>query len=173
MTNKKNPEYFLKYSRKKSKNFKSICAVLDYSKPKIFFLSQPWWPTFFQVLISRNYFSATTALNKRANVPYGVPMFYLVCQCAKQRANFSTWCADMTKNVRTFQTFLLRNAKRNFYILLLYKKFYIILYTIVIHIIWICIAHKNCIILHLYTSCHIKEKCLEFLFFIIFFLFVL
>ena len=34
--NKKNPEYFFKYSRKKK--FKAVCAVLDYSKPKIFFV---------------------------------------------------------------------------------------------------------------------------------------
>ena len=50
--NKKNPKYFLKYSRKKNKNFKAICAVLDYSKPKVFFVGQPWWPTFFQNLTS-------------------------------------------------------------------------------------------------------------------------
>ena len=45
MKNKKNPECFLKYSRKKNKNIKVICVVLDYSKPKIFFVGQPWWPT--------------------------------------------------------------------------------------------------------------------------------
>ena len=33
----------------------------------------------------------------------------------------------MPKTVPTFQTFLLRNAKGNFYTLFLYKKFYIIL----------------------------------------------
>ena len=32
--------------------------------------------------------------------------------------------------------------------------------------ICICILHKNCIIYHFYTSCHIKEKCAEFLFFL-------
>ena len=31
--------------------------------------------------------------------------------------------------------------------------------------------HKNCIILHFYSSCHIKEKCVEFLFFETFLLF--
>ena len=52
------------------------------------------------------------------------------------------------------------------YTSLLYKKFYIILDIIVIHMICICIVHKNCIILHFYTSCRIKEKCAEFLFFL-------
>ena len=28
--------------------------------------------------------------------------------------------------------------------------------------ICICIVHKNCVILHFYTSCHIKAKCVEF-----------
>ena len=50
MTNKKNPENILKYSRKKPKDFKSIYIVLDYSKPKIFFIGQPWWPAFHETL---------------------------------------------------------------------------------------------------------------------------
>ena len=43
-------DFYEKKPRKteNNKNFKAICAVLDYSKPKIFFVSQPWWPTFFQ-----------------------------------------------------------------------------------------------------------------------------
>ena len=68
-----------------------------------------------------------------------------------------------------FQTFHLRNTKRNFYALLLYKKFYITLDIIVMHIkyiyIYIYIDRKSCIILRSYTSCHIKEKCLLFSFF--------
>ena len=73
-----------------------------------------------------------------------------------------------------FQTFLLQNAKGNFYILSLYKKSYIILDIIVIHMICTCmciciwygsyIIHKNCIILNFYNSCRIKEKCVEFWF---------
>ena len=35
----------------------------------------------------------------------------------------------------------------------------------------IYIAHENCITLHLYSSCHIKEKRAEFFFFIYFFFF--
>ena len=34
-----------------------------------------------------------------------------------------------------------------------------------------CIAHENCIRLHFYTSCHIKERCLDFFFFFIAFFF--
>ena len=64
-----------------------------------------------------------------------------------------------------FLTFFLRNAKGNFYTLLLYKNFYIILDIIVIHMICVCIVHENCIILHFYSSSHIKVKCEEFLFF--------
>ena len=65
MTNKKNPENILKYSRKKPKDFKSIYIVLDYSKPKIFFIGQPWWPAFHETLAPPplpNYFSAATTL---------------------------------------------------------------------------------------------------------------
>ena len=108
----------------------------------------------------------------RANVPINVPacqkayqLFNLACQRAKWRANFSFWPANVPKGVPIFQTFLLRNPNGNFYTLLLYKKFYIILDIIVIHMISICIVRKNCIILHFYISCHTKEKCAEFLFF--------
>ena len=52
----------------------------------------------------------------------------------------------MPKGVLNFQTFLLQNAKGNFYTLLLYEKFYIILDIIVIHKIYICMVHKNCIL---------------------------
>ena len=62
--------------------------------------------------------------------------------------------------------FFKRNAKENFCILSLCKKFYIILDIIVIHIICICIVHKNCIILHFYTSCRIKEKCVNIMIFL-------
>ena len=74
--------------------------------------------------------------------------FNLSCQCAKRRANFSTWRTNVPKSVPIFQTFLLRNAKGNFYTLLLYKKFYIILDIILIHIMCVCIVHINCIILY-------------------------
>ena len=41
---------YLKMFRKKHKSLKAIWAVLACSKPKIFSVSQPWWPTFFQDL---------------------------------------------------------------------------------------------------------------------------
>ena len=44
------PWIFLKIAEK-NKNLKAISAVLEYSKPKIFFVVQPWWPTFFQTLL--------------------------------------------------------------------------------------------------------------------------
>ena len=71
----------------------------------------------------------------------------------------------MPKSVPNFQRFFLGNAKGNFYILLSYKKSYIIHDIIVIHMVCICIVPKNCVILHFYTSCHIKGKCTRFLFF--------
>ena len=97
--------------------------------------------------------------------------FSLACQRAKTRADFSTWRANLPKGVPIFQAFLLGNAKWNFYTLLLYRKFYILLDIVVIHIICICIVNKNCIILHFHTSCHIKEKWEEFFLFYYFFLF--
>ena len=99
---------------------------------------------------------------QRANTRVNMPT---TCQRAKRRANFSTWRANVLRDAPIFQIFLLRNAKENYYTLLLYKIFYIILDIKVIHIC-ICIVHKNCIIIHFYTSCHIKEKCVEFFFFL-------
>ena len=87
----------------------------------------------------------------RANMPINVPTCHNACQCFL--------------DVPIFQAFLLRNAKGNLYTLLLYKKFDIILDTIVMYVICIYIVHKNCIIFHFYTSCHIKEKCVKFLLF--------
>ena len=111
----------------------------------------------------------------RANVSINLSRYHTACQCfnlagqrAKWRANFSTWHANVLKGVPIFQAFLLRNAKWNFYTLLLYRKCYILH-----NIICICVVNKNCIILHLHTSCHIKEKCVDFFFFIIFFSFLL
>ena len=84
--------------------------------------------------------------------------FYMpTCQCANKRAN-------VPKGMLIFQTFSLQNAKGNLYTLLLYKKFYIILDIIVIHMICVFIIHKN-YILHIYISSHVKEKWAEFSFF--------
>ena len=45
--NKKTQDIFQNIPEKKS--FKAICAVLDYSKPKIFFDDQAWVLTCFQI----------------------------------------------------------------------------------------------------------------------------
>ena len=111
----------------------------------------------------------------RANEPK-VCFSFLARHRANKHANepcasVLTQRANVRNGVTIFQTFLLRNAKGNFYTLSLFKKLYILLDIIVIHIICICIINKNCITFHFYTSCHIEEKCVEFLFFIIFFFF--
>ena len=77
-----------------------------------------------------------------------VPTCKKSCRRALRRSNISTWHANVPKSVLVFQTFLLRNAKGNFYNLLLYKKFYIILDIILINIMCKCIVHINCIILY-------------------------
>ena len=74
--------------------------------------------------------------------------FNLACQRAKRRANFSTRRANVPKSMPIFQTFLLRNAKGNFYTLILYKIFCIILDIILIHIMYVFIVHINCILLY-------------------------
>ena len=92
-----------------------------------------------------------------ANVPNGVLIFQLGVLTYEKACNFS--------NISLW------NAKRNLYTLL-YKKFYILLDIIVINIICICIVNKTCIMLHFYTSCYIKEKCVE-IFFLLYFSFLL
>ena len=72
--------------------------------------------------------------------------FNLVRQCAKRRANFSSWRANLPKVVSVFQTFLLRNAEENFYTLLLFEKFFNLLDIIVTHIV--CILSYIRIVLH-------------------------
>ena len=96
-----------------------------------------------------------------ANVPKRYQLLIFMYQHTIQRVNVST-------GVPIFQTFLLQNVKGNFYTLLLYKKFYITLDTIVIHIMCICILHKNCIKLHF----HITKKvwvffCCYYFFFVL------
>ena len=46
------PWIFFKIFQKKNKKFKAVCAILDYSKPKIFFVGQPWWLTFFSNILT-------------------------------------------------------------------------------------------------------------------------
>ena len=113
----------------------------------------------------------------RANVSINVPTCHMACNCfnlwcqrAKWCTNFSTRPVDIPKGVSIFQTFLWRNAKGNFYTLLLYKKFYILLDIIVIHIC-ICIVSKNCINnLFLYFISYRRKVCGVFLFRYFFFI---
>ena len=85
---------------------------------------------------------------KRANVPYGLPMFQLGMPTCQTACQFFNLACQRPKSVPIFQTFLLRNAKGNSYTLLLYERFYIILDIILIHIMCVCIVHINCIILY-------------------------
>ena len=114
----------------------------------------------------------------RANVPVNVPTCHTACQCfnlacqrAKWRANFSTWHANVSKGVPTFRRSSYKMLSEISILYYYIKRFCILLDIIVIHIICICIVNKNFIILHFYTSCHIKEKCVEFFIFYYFFLF--
>ena len=105
--------------------------------------------------------------NRRANVPKVCQLFNLASKC---RANVSFWCANVPKGMSNFQTFFSRNAKGNFYTLLLYKKFYIILDIIVTHMIiyiyiYIYISYIKFVLYFISISSHIKEKCTEFLIF--------
>ena len=97
-----------------------------------------------------NVFGASVACQRAKSMSpshFYVPTCKKTCRRALRRSNIWTWRANVPKSVLVFQTFLLRNAKGNFYILLLYKKFYIIL-DILIHIMCTCIVHINCIILY-------------------------
>ena len=92
-----------------------------------------------------------------ANVPVNVLMCPTACQCFNLQAN-------EPNGLPIFQN--LRNAKGNFYTLLFYKTFYLILNIIVgLSCICVSIVIKNCIILHF------KEKYVEFFFFLSFFFF--
>ena len=100
--------------------------------------------------------------NKSANVSYGASMFQTGVSTCQTGCQFFKSSCQRAKRMPIFRIFLLRNLWGNFYTLLLYKRFYIILVGIIfIYIICICK-------LHFYTSVHIKEKFVEFFFFIIF-----
>ena len=76
----------------------------------------------------------------RADLPIGVPIFHF-------------WRANVPTGMQIFQTFLLQNAKGNFYTLLWYEKFYIILDIIIIHVICVSIVHKNYTSFLYFMSC--------------------
>ena len=87
----------------------------------------------------------------RANLPKACQLLIFTCQRTKRCVNVSTCCTNVPKSMPIFQTFLLQNTKGNFYSLLLYNKFYIILDIILVNIVRICIVHKNCVALYYYT----------------------
>ena len=79
-----------------------------------------------------------------ANVPKACQLLMCTCQRAIRganvstwRADFSTWLANVPKDVPNFQACLLRNAKSKFLYFIIIKKFYSILNIIGIHIICI------------------------------------
>ena len=85
------------------------------------------------------------------NVLNGMPIFHFgVPRCQKACQNFKYSSYEMLREIS---------------MLYYYIKFYIILDIIILHMISVCIVHKNCIMLHVYTSCHIKEKRVDFPFF--------
>ena len=94
----------------------------------------------------------------RSRVSYGLQFFFiLACQRANKGAKFfKHFCYQVLRKISILYYYIKNST------------FYSIS---VIHIICICIVNKNCIIIYLYTACHIKEKCVEFFFFYYFFLF--
>ena len=135
----------------------------------------PSWSTCPRAIMSINVPTCQRCANYstwRAYVPIAWQFLNLACQRAKWHVSFSFWCANMSKGVFNFQTFLLRNAKGNFYTLLLYKKFYIILDIIVIDMIniyewYIKIVLYFISILHVILKKNVRNFCFfeTFLFF--------
>ena len=77
--------------------------------------------------------------------------FILACQRANKGAKFfKHFCYQVLRKISILYYYIKNST------------FYSISF---IHIICICIVNKNCIIIYLYTTCRIKEKCLEFFFF--------
>ena len=77
--------------------------------------------------------------------------FILACQRANKGAKFfKHFCYQVLRKISILYYYIKNST------------FYSIS---VIHIICICTVNKNCIIIYLYTACHVKEMCMEFLFF--------
>ena len=94
-----------------------------------------------------------------ANVPTACQILNFACQRAK-------WRANDPKGVLNFQKFDLQNAKGNFYTLLLYKKFYIILDIIVLYIWYVYVSYIK-IVLYFISVLHVilKKNVRNFCFF--------
>ena len=105
-----------------------------------------------------------------ANVAKSCQTLIFICQRAILHANVSTWCANVPKGRPIFQTFLLENAKGNFYTLLLHKNFYILLDSIIHHhTICICIIHENLLFLISILHVILKKSVGNFSFLLFFF----
>ena len=105
-------------------------------------------------------------LTWRANVPNGGPIFQLGMLTYQEACQFFNLACQRAKRRANFQTFLFEMLKKIYRLYYYVKNSTFFFDIIVVNIICICI------ILHFYTSCHIKEKCVEFFFFIIFLSFV-
>ena len=91
--------------------------------------------------VSTSHFLPASVLSGLSIFQIGVPTCLRACQFFKHSSY------EMIREISILYCYI--------------EKFYIIPDTIVIH--------KNYLVLHFYTSCHIKEKCVEFFFFVIFF----
>ena len=102
-----------------------------------------------------------------------VPTSHFFCQRTIRCSNASIWCSNVLNGMPTFQLGVptcqrgCKFFKHSSYQMLreidvLY--FYVKNYPLCL-ILYLYIPCANCIILHFYTSCHIKEKCVELLFF--------
>ena len=87
-----------------------------------------------------------------------VPSCHMACHF------FILACQRANKSAKFFKHFCYQ-VLRKISILYYYIKNSTFYSISVIHIICICIVNKNCIIIYLYTACHIKEKCMEVFFF--------
>ena len=97
----------------------------------------------------------------RASVPMNLPTCYRACQFFSLSCQFFNLGYQHTKDHASFSNISLTKY--------LGKVIYFKNSTLYLN--HTSIAHKNCIILHFCTPCHLKEKCVEFLLSESFFLF--
>ena len=91
--------------------------------------------------------------------------FYLsTYQCAMGVLIFKLSMPTCKKACNSFKHSYYKMVRKNSINNLLYKKFHLILNIIVMHMVCTCVLHKNCIILHFYTSHYIIEKSVKFIF---------
>ena len=106
----------------------------------------------------------------RATVPKACNFSFLCVNVAINESTYHSMCQRFNLACQFFKYFSYEMRREISILLLLYKKFYILL-IIAIHILCMCIVNQKCIILHFSTLCYVKEKCVEFFFFMIFFSF--